>query len=153
MDVKQIAIGVSKTDCDRAAYKQTSGDEIANEMTCMLIKVGWKKDTVEKNTHALPIPGWTGHYLLEKSENTVWLKSMAVVRGSETIRCDTVYVVLDMLRRVPGRPLRAPMRMPMSGTYKVKEVGDVLTGRVVQGQMKSGEEVVFSLTDTLSDPC
>merc|ERR1719379_2422839 len=30
----------------------------ANEMKSMLVKVGWKKDFVDKNTPFLPISGW-----------------------------------------------------------------------------------------------
>ena len=40
--------------------------------------------------------------------------------------------VLDKMCRVPVRPVRAPMRMPISGIYKIKGVGDVLAGRVEQ---------------------
>jgi len=153
LGVKQITIGVNKMDCDTAAYKQTRYDEIANEMKSMLIKVGWKKDTVEKNTPVLPISGWMGDNLLKKSENMVWWKGMDVECGTETIHCDTVYDVLDKLCRVPERPVSAPMRMPISGIYKIKGVGDVLAGRVEQGQVKPGEEVVFLPTHTVSNPC
>ena len=65
LGVKQICIGVNKMDCGTAGYKEERYDEIANEMKSMLIKVGWKKDFVEKNTPAptseaervrLPVP-------------------------------------------------------------------------------------------------
>lgn len=45
------------------------------------------------------------------------------------------------------------MRMPISGIYKIKGVGDVLAGRVEQGIVKPGEEVVFLPTHTASNPC
>jgi elongation factor 1-alpha len=47
-------------DCDTAGYKQARYDEVANEMKSMLVKVGWKKDFVEKNTPVMPISGWMG---------------------------------------------------------------------------------------------
>ena len=50
-------------------YKQARFDVVANKMKCMLMKVGWKKDFVEKNTPAMPISGWMGDSLLKKSEN------------------------------------------------------------------------------------
>merc|ERR1719447_1395001 len=133
LGVKQIAIGVNKMDCDTAAYKQSRYDEIANEMKSMLVKVGWKKDFIEKNTPVMPISGWMGDNLLKKSDN--------------------IYDVLDKLCRVPERPISAPMRMPISGIYKIKGVGDVLAGRVEQGVVKPGEEVVFLPTHTTSNPC
>merc|ERR1711874_130566 len=128
-------------------------DEIANEMKSMLVKVGWKKDFIEKNTPVLPISGWMGDNLLKKSENMGWWKGQDVEYGKETLHCDTMYDVLDKLCRVPERPISAPMRMPVSGIYKIKGVGDVLAGRVEQGQVKPGEEVLFLPTHTASNPC
>merc|ERR1719481_2101657 len=78
---------------------------------------------------------------------------MDVALKDETIHCDTIYDVLDKLCRVPERPVSAPMRMPISGIYKIKGVGDVLAGRVEQGVVKPNEEVVFLPTHTASNPC
>jgi len=64
-----------------------------------------------------------------------------------------LYDVFDKFFRVPERPSSAPMRMPISGIYKIKGVGDVLAGRVEQGIVKPGEEVVFLPTHTPSNPC
>merc|ERR1712194_481669 len=153
LGVKQICIGVNKMDCDTAAYKQTRYDEIANEMKSMLVKVGWKKDFIEKNTPVLPISGWMGDNLLKKSDNMGWWKGMEIECGKEDIMCETMYDVLDKLCRVPERPISAPMRMPISGIYKIKGVGDVLAGRVEQGVVKPGEEVIFLPTHTASNPC
>merc|ERR1711957_176992 len=123
LGVKQIAIGVNKMDCDTAGYKQSRYDEIANEMKSMLVKVGWKKDFIEKNTPVLPISGWMGDNLLKKSDNMGWWKGMDIEYGKENI------------------------------IYKIKGVGDVLAGRVEQGVVKPGEEVVFLPTHTASNPC
>merc|ERR1711887_22566 len=153
LGVKQLCVGVNKMDCDVAGYKQARYDEIANEMKSTLIKVGWKKDFVEKNTPVFPISGWMGDNLLKKSDNMTWWKGMDIECGKETIMCETLYDVLDKLCRVPERPISAPMRMPISGIYKIKGVGDVLAGRVEQGVVKPGEEVVFLPTHTASNPC
>ena len=40
-----------------------------------------------------------------------------------------------------------------TGIYKIKGVGDVLTGRVEQGLVKPNEEVIFLPTHTASNPC
>ena len=153
LGVKQICIGVNKMDCDTAGYKKDRYDEISNEMKSMLVKVGWKKDFVEKNTPMLPISGWMGDNLIKKSENMAWWKGMDIEVGKETLHVDTLYDVLDKMCRVPERPISAPMRMPISGIYKIKGVGDVLAGRVEQGIVKPGEEVVFLPTHTASNPC
>ena len=43
--------------------------------------------------------------------------------------------------------------MPISGAYKIKGVGDVLAGRVEQGVVKPGDEVIFLPTHTVANPC
>ena len=45
------------------------------------------------------------------------------------------------------------MRLPISGIYKIKGVGDVLAGRVEQGIVKPNEEVVFMPTHTAANEC
>merc|ERR1711916_354058 len=153
LGVKQICIGVNKMDCDTAGYKQERYDEISNEMKSMLIKVGWKKYFIEKNTPVLPISGWMGDNLLKKSENMPWWKGTKVYVETTEFHVDTLYDVLDKVCKVPSRPLSAAMRMPISGIYKIKGVGDVLAGRVEQGVVKPGEEVIFLPTHTASNPC
>merc|ERR1711988_896359 len=76
-----------------------------------------------------------------------------VLVASEKMHVHTLYDVLNNLCRVPERPSSAPMLMPISGIYKIKGVGDVLAGRVEQGIVKPGEEVVFLPTHTSSNPC
>jgi elongation factor 1-alpha len=43
--------------------------------------------------------------------------------------------------------------VPISGAYKIKGVGDVLAGRVEQGVVKPGDEVIFLPTHTTANPC
>ena len=54
---KQNCTGVIKMDCDAAGYEEREVGRICNEMMNTLIKVGWKKDAIEKNTPVLPISG------------------------------------------------------------------------------------------------
>merc|ERR1712070_900802 len=83
-----------------------------------------------------------------------WFSGCDVIVGaSEKIHIDTLYDALDKMCSIPERPISAPMRMPVSGIYKIKGVGDVLAGRVEQGVVKPGEEVIFLPTHTSSNPC
>lgn len=54
---------------------------------------------------------------------------------------------------MPERKTDAPLRLPISGIYKIKGVGDVLAGRVEQGLVKPGDEVIFLPTHTTANPC
>merc|ERR1712187_980456 len=106
-----------------------------NEMKSTLIKVGWKKDFVEKGVPYMPISGWMGDNLIKKTENMDWWKGMDVCKldGKTKVHCDTLLDVLEKLVDAPKRDSSGKMRVPLSGVYKIKGVGDVLTGRVEQG--------------------
>jgi len=52
-----------------------------------------------------------------------------------------------------GRNESGAMRMPVSGVYKIKGVGDVLAGRIEQGIVKPNEEVLFMPTHTTANAC
>jgi len=153
LGVKQIVIGINKMDCDTAGYKQERYDEIANEMKNMLGKVGWKKDFLEGGVPYMAISGWCGDNLVKKTTNMTWWKGQDVKIGSETIHVDTLYDCYNDMCRVPPRPKDAAMRLPISGIYKIKGVGDVLAGRVEQGVVKPNEEVCFLPTHTAANPC
>jgi len=153
LGVKQIIIGVNKMDCDLAKYGKERFDEVANEMKNMLQKVGWKKDFIEKNTPFLPISGWRGDNLIKKSENMAWWNGCDIAVGDKTVHLETLVDCFDKMCCVPARPRDAAMRMPLSGIYKIKGVGDVLAGRVEQGVVKPGEEVLFLPTNSVGTPC
>lgn len=54
---------------------------------------------------------------------------------------------------MPERKTDAALRLPISGIYKIKGVGDVLAGRVEQGIVKPGDEVIFMPTHTAANKC
>jgi len=154
LGVKQLVIGVNKMDTDTAGpYSKARYDEVGGEMKNMLIKVGWKKDFVEKSTPVLPLSGWVGDNLLKKSENMSWWTGIDVVDGADKFHIDCLLDFLNGMCKPPGRNETAPMRMPVSGIYKIKGVGDVLAGRVEQGIVKPNEEVVFMPTHTPANAC
>ena len=96
----------------------------------MLIKVGWKKDSTEKNTPVLPISGWMRDKSLEESENMAWWRGTEVFVGSEEFHGH------------PSRPLNTSMHTPISDIYKIKGVGDMLVGRVEKGIVKPGNDPI-----------
>eukprot|EP01066_Platyproteum_vivax_P012109 Platyproteum_vivax@DN5500_c0_g1_i2.p1 len=154
LGVKQLICGVNKMDSDTAKYKEERYKEIYEEMKNMLGRVGWKKDYVEKSVPIIPISGWMGDNLLKKSENMPWWKG-GEREAIDKSKCEVTTLVdaLERLVKIPERPVDAVMRMPVSGIYKIKGVGDVITGRVEQGVVKPNEEVKFLPTHTESHAC
>jgi elongation factor 1-alpha len=154
LGVKQLIIGVNKMDTDTAGpYAKARYDEVGGEMKNMLIKVGWKKDFVEKSVPVLPISGWMGDNLLKKSENMSWWSGMDILVDKEKMHIDTLYDCLNEMCSPPGRNEAAAMRMPVSGIYKIKGVGDVIAGRIEQGIVKPNEEVIYMPTHTAANAC
>jgi len=155
LGVKQLVVGINKMDCDLAKYGKERYDECANEARSMLINVGWKKEFVEGSVPILPLSGWMGDNLIKKSEKMAWWKGVDVsVEGKkDKVHVHTLHDVLDQMVTLPTRDLTKPMRMPVSGVYKIKGVGDVITGRVEQGVVKPNTEVVFIPTHTASTAC
>jgi elongation factor 1-alpha len=154
LGVKQLVVGINKMDSDTAGYKQDRYEEIRNEMRNMLIRVGWKKDFVMDSVPVIPISGWMGDNLLKKSENMGWWAGVDVKAGNgTTIKIVTLLNALNEFAQPPVRITDAPMRCPISGIYKIKGVGDVLAGRVEQGLVNPGEDVVFMPTHTSGTPC
>merc|ERR1712205_236813 len=154
LGVKQLVIGVNKMDADLALYKEERYNEIRDEMKSMLVKVGWPKGFVEKKVPILPISGWNGDNLLTKSDNMAWWKGMKCkISKEKAVEVVTLKDALNDFVQLTKRDDDAAMRLPVSGIYKIKGVGDVLAGRVEQGQVKPGEEVLFLPTHTASNPC
>jgi len=155
LGVKQLIVGVNKMDDARTAnYGKDRFDEIKNEMKEMLVKIGWKKDFIDDSVAVLPISGWIGDNLITHSKNMAWWPGQEV----KTLKGDKVQVncLLEVLEKqiiIPPRVIDKAMRMPVSGIYKIKGVGDVVTGRVEQGLVSPGDEVVFIPTHAPSTPC
>merc|ERR1711935_691554 len=149
LGVKQLIVGVNKMDADLARY-----NEIRDEMKSMLVKVGWPKGFVEKKVPVVPISGWMGDNLLTKSANMPWWNGMKCkISKEKAVHINTLKEALNDFVQIAKRDPEKPMRLPVSGVYKIKGVGDVLTGRVEQGSVKPGEEVIFLPTHTASTAC
>jgi len=155
LGVKQLIVGVNKMDCDVAKYTQARYTEIKDEMQSMLVKVGWKKPFVDKCVPVLPISGWIGDNLLTPSAKMPWWTGVQVsVKPKDPpITVTTLLDALNNMVTLPERDTAKPLRMPVSGIYKIKGVGDVITGRVEQGLVKPKDTVKFPPTDSKSKPC
>jgi elongation factor 1-alpha len=155
LGVKQLIVGVNKMDCDTAKYTQARYNEIKDEMQSMLVKVGWKKPFVDKCVPVLPISGWIGDNLLTPSPKMPWWTGVdvSVKPKDPPIKVVTLLDALNNMVTLPERDTSKPLRMPVSGIYKIKGVGDVITGRVEQGVVKPKDNVKFPPTDSKSKPC
>jgi len=153
LGVKQLIVGINKMDCDTAKYSKERYTEVRDVMESMLVKVGWKKEFVKNCVPFMPISGWMGDNLLSKSSNMPWWEGVTVKSQKKPVKCECLLDCLEKMVKLPKRPVKKPLRMPVSGVYKIKGVGDVITGRVEQGKVEPGNETIFLPTHTTSKPC
>lgn len=148
LGIKQLVVCVNKMDEGTVAYKQARFDEIKAEVCDMLVRIGWPKQFVQSSVAVIPISGFNGDNLLEKSSNMPWWNGVDVKNlNGDTVHVDTLYDALDKFTCIPKRVAIGPVRMPVSGVHNIKGVGDIITGRIEQGTIKPNDQIVFIPTN------
>lgn len=152
LGIKQLIVCVTKMDSSLAAFSQERFEEAAEATKQMLVQTGWKKDFVEAEVPMIPISGWTGDNLLHASAQMPWWTGAIVGASGQRRTILTLAAALNDAS-LPERPTAAPLRVPVTGNFKIKGIGDVFTGRIAQGAPKPGDEVAFLPAHTASNPC
>jgi len=129
LGVKQMICVVNKMDDKSVNWGEARYNEIKNEVSSFLKKIGYNSDKVP----FVPISGWHGDNMLEKSSNLAWYKG------------PTLLEALDALEP-PKRPSDKPLRVPLQDVYKIGGIGTVPVGRVETGILKPGMVVTFAPT-------
>jgi elongation factor 1-alpha len=129
LGVKQMICVVNKMDDKSVNWGEARYNEIKNEVSSFLKKIGYNSDKVP----FVPISGWHGDNMLEKSTNLPWYKG------------PTLLEALDALEP-PKRPSDKPLRVPLQDVYKIGGIGTVPVGRVETGILKPGMVVTFAPT-------
>jgi len=127
LGVKQMIVLVNKVDEKSVNYSEARYTEIKNEVSSFLKKIGYNSDKIP----FIPISGWNGDNMLEKSPNLPWWKGPTLIEA------------LDSLE-VPKRPSDKPLRIPLQDVYKIGGIGTVPVGRVETGILKPGAVVTFA---------
>lgn len=127
LGVKQMVVACNKMDEKTVNFSQARFDEISKEVGSYLKKVGYNVEKVR----FVPISGWNGDNMIEKSENMPWYKG------------PTLLEALDLLEP-PTRPTEKPLRLPLQDVYKIGGIGTVPVGRVETGIMRPGDVVTFA---------
>ncbi|MBA43069.1 MAG: elongation factor 1-alpha [Magnetococcales bacterium] len=140
LGINQLIVCINKMDEASVNYSQKRFDEIKSEVSHMIENAGYKGARVP----FIPISGFKGDNLVDKSDKMDWYKGFNVqVSKTEKVEGYTLLDALNNVARVPKRATEASFRMPVSGVYKIKGVGDVITGRIEQGTLKPNTPVQF----------
>merc|ERR1711920_1067164 len=118
---------------------------MGGEVEKMLTKIGYKV----KKIPFIPMSGFLGVNLTEKGnairdEKMSWYKGCSCSIKKKKLSGMTLLEALNTVAKPPKRDKKKPFRMPVSGVYKIKGVGDVITGRIEQGFLKPNETVGFA---------
>jgi len=126
LGVKQMVVCVNKMDDKSVNYGQARYDEIKDELKKFLKKCGYD----EKKIPFVPISGWVGDNMVERSDKMAWYKGPIMVEALDSIT-------------PPKRPIEKPLRLPLQDVYKIGGIGTVPVGRVETGVLKPGMNVIF----------
>jgi len=127
LGVKQMIVCVNKMDDKSVKYSQDRYNEIKAEVSTYIKKIGYKPARVP----FIPISGWNGDNMLEKSPNMPWWKGPTLLEALDAIK-------------PPKRPVDKPLRVPLQDVYKISGIGTVPVGRVETGILKPGMVVTFA---------
>jgi len=139
LGIEQVIVGINKMDDKSVNWSQDRYKEIKGEVDKMLTKIGYKT----KKIPFIPMSGFNGDNLNEPSKNMAWYKGFEVKVKKEKVKGHTLVDALEKVVKPPKRNDKKVFRMPVSGVYKIKGVGDVVTGRVEQGKITAGVNVRF----------
>jgi len=141
LGVKQLIVAVNKMDSTEPKYSEARFNEIKKELTAYVKKVGYNPTIVP----ILPISGFNGDNMLEKSDNMTWWTKTKIERKSGSYEFITLFDALDNIEP-PSRPVDKPLRLPLQDVYKIGGIGTVPVGRVETGILKPGMVVNFAPT-------
>ena len=127
LGVKQLIVAVNKMDDKSVNFGQARYEEIKNEVSDFIKKIGYNP----ANVPFVPISGWNGDNMLEASPNMPWYKGPTLLQALDSVT-------------EPKRPIDKPLRLPLQDVYKIGGIGTVPVGRVETGVLKPNMVVTFA---------
>lgn len=127
LGVKQMIVACNKMDDVSVKYGEGRYKEIKAEVSTYLKKVGYKPMKIP----FVPISGWMGDNMIDKSTNMPWYKGPYLLEALDNAN-------------PPKRPSDKPLRLPLQDVYKIGGIGTVPVGRVETGVIKPGMVCTFA---------
>jgi len=146
LGVKQLIVGLNKMDTTEPPFSEARYKEIVSEVSAYIKKIGYNPAAVA----FVPISGWHGDNMLEKSTRMDWYKGWSITRKEGNASGSTLLEALDAILP-PTRPTDKPLRLPLQDVYKIGGIGTVPVGRVETGVIKPGVVVTFAPTNLTTE--
>jgi len=123
--IKQVRVVINKMDLTDPPYSEDRFAYIEGKIRDFLKVAGFKSDEF---IPVVPVSGWHGDNLLEKSPKMLWYKGASVLDSLERIKEN---------RRSADKSLR----LPIFNVVNVKGVGAVALGRIQRGVINPGMRI------------
>lgn len=130
-----MVVVVNKMDDKNINFSQTRFNEIKTIVTKILVEIGYKPDQYQ----FVPVSGFCGDNLIEKSSNLSWWTGK------------TLLETLDTLNATVQQNYEKALRFPIRKVFNVSGVGTVVTGSVLSGMIKPGMKVTFPLSNVTTE--
>jgi len=134
LGVNQLIIGMNKIDATTPPYDEKKYLEVKEEISKLLKMVGYKVEEIP----FIPMSGLMGDNLAKPSENMKWWKGPTLLQALNNLK-------------VPEKPTKLPLRVPVQDVYTISGVGTVPVGRVETGVMKKDDKIVFQPADVAGE--
>jgi len=134
LGVKEMIVCINKMDDKTVNYEEARYTEIKDELSKFLTKCGYKT----KEMDFVPISGWNGDNMIDRSPSMKWYKGRIMIEALDNIK-------------PPKRPSEKPLRLPLQDVYKIGGIGTVPVGRVETGVLKPGMTVTFAPSGNSSE--
>merc|ERR1712151_265985 len=129
-----MVVAMNKMDDKTVKYAESRYNEIKGEVFSYLKKVGYKPMKIP----FVPISGWEGNNMIDKSTNMPWYKGPYLLEALDNVN-------------PPKRPLDKALRLPLQDVYKIGGIGTVPVGRVETGVIKAGMVVKFAPSNVTTE--
>jgi elongation factor 1-alpha len=129
-----MIVCINKMDDKSVNYGEKRYSEIKEEVSNYLKKVGYNPERVP----FIPISGWVGDNMVDRSENIPWWKGPTLLEALDEIK-------------PPKRPVDKPLRVPLQDVYKIGGIGTVPVGRVETGVLRPGMVVTFAPSNVTTE--
>ncbi|MGD0951257.1 MAG: translation elongation factor EF-1 subunit alpha [Methanotrichaceae archaeon] len=134
LGVNQLIIGMNKIDATTPPYDEKKYLEVKAEISKLLKMVGYKVEDIP----FIPMSGLMGDNLAKPSENMKWWKGPTLLQALNNLK-------------VPEKPTKLPLRVPVQDVYTISGVGTVPVGRVETGIMRKDDKIIFEPADVAGE--
>ena len=128
-----FCLGVTQMIClinkmDEVNYSKDQYNHVKNGISEIVRKAGYKN--VDKVAF-IPISGWLGENLTERSPSMGWYEGPILVEALNNLT-------------VPRRAVDKPLRIPLRDAFRISGIGLVAVGRIATGKLEPGMHLTFA---------